>query len=57
MLERRARDTGELVGLTGHFAEVRFTGPDTLMRRLAHVTITETAGAKLGGRLVEEKAA
>jgi threonylcarbamoyladenosine tRNA methylthiotransferase MtaB len=57
VLERRARDTGELVGLTGHFAEVRFAGPDALMRRLARVTITETAGAGLGGRLVEEKAA
>jgi threonylcarbamoyladenosine tRNA methylthiotransferase MtaB len=57
VLERRARDTGDLVGLTGHFAEVRFAGPDALMRRLARVTITDTAGAGLGGRLVEEKAA
>jgi len=57
VLERRARDTGELVGLTGHFADVRFAGPDALMRRLARVTITETAGAGLGGRLVAEQAA
>ena len=57
VLERRARDTGELVGLTGHYAEVRFAGPDALMRRLARVKITDTAGADLRGRLEEDKAA
>jgi threonylcarbamoyladenosine tRNA methylthiotransferase MtaB len=57
VLERRARDTGELVGLTGHYAEVQFAGPDALMRRLARVKITETAGAGLRGRLEEDKAA
>jgi threonylcarbamoyladenosine tRNA methylthiotransferase MtaB len=57
VLERRARDTGELVGLTGHYAEVRFGGPDALMRRLARVKITEAAGGKLRGRLEEDKAA
>ena len=57
VLERRTRDTGELVGLTGHYAEVRFAGPDALMRRLARVKITDTAGADLRGRLEEDKAA
>ena len=44
-------------GLTGPCADVRFAGPDALMRRLARVTITETAGTGLGGRLVAEQAA
>lgn len=57
VLERRARDTGELVGVTGHYAEVCFGGPDALMRRLVRVTITGTAGARLRGRLEEERAA
>jgi threonylcarbamoyladenosine tRNA methylthiotransferase MtaB len=57
VLERRARDTGELIGLTGHYAEVRFGGPDALMRRLARVKITDVAGARLRGRLEEERAA
>jgi len=57
VLERRARNTGELVGLTGHYAEVRFGGPDALMRRLARVKITDTAGGRLRGRLEEDRAA
>ena len=57
VLERRARATGELVGLTGHYAEVRFAGPDALMRRLARVTITEAGGPALRGRLEEDRAA
>jgi threonylcarbamoyladenosine tRNA methylthiotransferase MtaB len=57
VLERRARATGELVGLTGHYAEVRFAGPDALMRRLARVKITGVSGAGLHGRLEEDKAA
>ena len=57
VLERRARDTGELVGLTGHYAEVRFGGPDALMRRLARVKITDTGGGGLRGRLEEDRAA
>jgi tRNA A37 methylthiotransferase MiaB len=57
VLERRARESGDLVGLTGHYAEVRFVGPDALMRRLARVKITEAGGAGLRGRLEEERAA
>jgi threonylcarbamoyladenosine tRNA methylthiotransferase MtaB len=57
VLERRARVGGDLVGLTGHYAEVRFAGPDALMRRLARVKITEADGARLHGRLEEERAA
>ena len=57
VLERRARHTGELVGLTGHYADVRFDGPDGLMRRLARVKITEAAGAELRGRLEGDRAA
>jgi len=57
VLERRARPSGELVGLTGHYAEVRFAGPDTLTRRLVRVRITHDSGAALRGRLEEERAA
>lgn len=57
VLERRARASGELVGLTGHYAEVRFVGPDALMRRLVRVAITEATGSALRGRLEEERAA
>jgi threonylcarbamoyladenosine tRNA methylthiotransferase MtaB len=57
VLERRDRDTGDLIALTGRYAEVLFAGPDALMRRLVRVQIAETAGARLRGRLVEERAA
>ena len=57
VLERRARGSGDLVGLTGHYAEVRFAGPDALMRRLARVKITEADGRGLLGRLEEGRAA
>jgi threonylcarbamoyladenosine tRNA methylthiotransferase MtaB len=57
VLERRARGSGDLVGLTGHYAEVRFAGPDALMRRLARVRITEAGGPALRGRLEEGRAA
>jgi hypothetical protein len=43
--------------LTGHYAEVRFAGPDALMRRLARVKITEAGGRGLLGRLEEGRAA
>ncbi len=56
VLERRERG-GDLVGLTGNYAEVRFAGPDVLMRRLARVKITEAGGPTLRGRLAEERAA
>jgi threonylcarbamoyladenosine tRNA methylthiotransferase MtaB len=56
VLETRARDGG-LVGLTGHYAEVVFEGPDVLMRRLVRVRITEAPDAGLRGRLEEDRAA
>jgi threonylcarbamoyladenosine tRNA methylthiotransferase MtaB len=56
VLETRARDGG-LVGLTGHYAEVVFEGPDALMRRLVRVRITEAPDAGLRGRLEEDRAA
>ena len=56
VLERRDR-SGGLVGLTGHYAEVVFDGPDSLMRRLARVRVLETVGATLRGRLEEDRAA
>jgi threonylcarbamoyladenosine tRNA methylthiotransferase MtaB len=57
VLETRDRRSGGLVGLTGHYAEVVFDGPDALMRRLARVRVTEASGAALRGRLEEERAA
>jgi tRNA A37 methylthiotransferase MiaB len=57
VLDRRTRDTGDLVGLTEHYAEVRFVGPDALMRRLARVRVTEAAAGGLRGRLEEASAA
>jgi threonylcarbamoyladenosine tRNA methylthiotransferase MtaB len=57
VLERRARPSGDLVGLTRHYAEVRFAGPDALIRRLVRVRIAHGGGAALRGRLEEETAA
>ena len=57
VLETRERAGGGLVGLTGHYAEVVFDGPDALMRRVARVRITETGGAAVRGQLEEERAA
>jgi tRNA A37 methylthiotransferase MiaB len=57
VLETRAGAGGDLVGLTGHYAEVVFDGPDSLKRRLTRVRITDAEGAALRGRLEEERAA
>jgi threonylcarbamoyladenosine tRNA methylthiotransferase MtaB len=57
VLETRERAGGGLVGLTGHYAEVVFDGPEALVRRLARVRITEARGASLRGQLEEERAA
>jgi threonylcarbamoyladenosine tRNA methylthiotransferase MtaB len=57
VLETRDRASGELVGLTGTFVEVVFAGPETLVRRLARVRITDGEGAVLRGRLEQERAA
>jgi threonylcarbamoyladenosine tRNA methylthiotransferase MtaB len=45
VLETRDPATGGLVGLTGHYVEVVFDGPDALMRRMARVRVT---GAEAG---------
>jgi threonylcarbamoyladenosine tRNA methylthiotransferase MtaB len=39
VLETRDPATGALIGLTGHYVEVPFDGPDALMRRTARVRI------------------
>jgi threonylcarbamoyladenosine tRNA methylthiotransferase MtaB len=57
VLETRAGATGGLVGLTGHYVEVTFDGPDSLKRRLTRVRITDAEGAALRGRLEEDRAA
>jgi threonylcarbamoyladenosine tRNA methylthiotransferase MtaB len=57
VLETRERTSGALVGLTGHYAEVVFNGPDALKRRVARVRITDAGGAQLRGRLEEDRAA
>jgi threonylcarbamoyladenosine tRNA methylthiotransferase MtaB len=57
VLETRDRPGGGLVGLTGHYAEVVFDGPDVLMRRLARVRIMEAGGGELRGQLEQETAA
>ncbi len=54
VLERRDRATGGLVGLTAHYAEVVFDGPDTLMRGLARVRIMPPSSGVLRGQLDEE---
>jgi threonylcarbamoyladenosine tRNA methylthiotransferase MtaB len=50
VLETRDRATGGLVGLTGHYVEVVFEGPDTLMRRIARVRL-DVADAGVRGEL------
>src|SRR5205085_1327877 len=39
VLETRDPATGALLGLTGHYVEVPFDGPDALVRRMARVRI------------------
>lgn len=39
VLDTRERATGRLVGLTGHYVEVHFDGPDALMRTVVPVRI------------------
>jgi threonylcarbamoyladenosine tRNA methylthiotransferase MtaB len=40
VLETRDRATGTLTGLTGNYVEVRFDGPDEMMRGLARIRVT-----------------
>ncbi len=56
VLETRDRPSGALVGLTGHYVEVAFDGPDALMRQVARVRVT-SAAAPVRGELVSMDAA
>ena len=49
VLETRDRETGRLVGLTGHYVEVRFDGPDDLMGTMTRVRVTEATPAATEG--------
>jgi threonylcarbamoyladenosine tRNA methylthiotransferase MtaB len=54
VLEARDRATGDLVGLTGNYIEVTFSGPDRLRRRLARVRLTAVEAAATRGSLEGE---
>jgi len=56
VLETRDRASGALVGLTGHYVEVAFDGPDALMRHVARVRVT-SAAVPMQGELVSMDAA
>lgn len=51
VLETRDRTTGGLVGLTGNYVEIVFDGPDSLMRRLARVRVTDGGDERASGAL------
>ena len=51
VLETRDRASGDLVGLTGQYVEVRLAGPDALMRRVVGVRVT-SAEPDVRGELV-----
>ena len=51
VLERRDRATGDLVGLTGHYVEVLFGGPDALMRTITRVRVTDADAAATRGEV------
>lgn len=51
VLDTRDRATGQLVGLTGHYVEVLFDGPDTLMRRIARVRVERVEPRRTLGTL------
>ena len=53
VLESIDRATGRLVGLTGNYVEVVFSGPASLVRTLAAVRITAVQGARTFGELVD----
>jgi threonylcarbamoyladenosine tRNA methylthiotransferase MtaB len=54
VLEARDRATGDLVGLTGNYMEVTFSGPDRLRRRLARVCVTAVEAAATRGSVEEQ---
>ena len=49
VLETRDRETGRLVGLTRHYVEVRFDGPDELMGTMTRVQLTEATSTATEG--------
>jgi threonylcarbamoyladenosine tRNA methylthiotransferase MtaB len=49
VLETRDRRTGQLVGLTGHYVEVIFDGPQALQRRMTPVRVTAVQGDRTLG--------
>jgi len=51
VLETRDRATGHLIGLTGNYVEVIFSGTDSLMRRLTRVRVTEITDDRTLGEL------
>jgi threonylcarbamoyladenosine tRNA methylthiotransferase MtaB len=51
VLETRHRTSGALVGLTGNYVEVVFAGPDSLMRRLVRVRVTDVDAEHTVGTL------
>ena len=52
VLETRDRDHGRLVGLTGHYVEVTFDGPDDLMRTMVPVRVTAATSRWTAGERV-----
>ena len=51
VLETRDRETGDLVALTGSYVEVVAGGPDSLMRRLVRVRITDAGAERARGEV------
>ncbi|MBI2206295.1 MAG: tRNA (N(6)-L-threonylcarbamoyladenosine(37)-C(2))-methylthiotransferase MtaB [Candidatus Rokubacteria bacterium] len=51
VLETRDRATGGLIALTGHYVEIVFDGPDSLMRRLVHLRVTAAGDERARGEL------
>jgi threonylcarbamoyladenosine tRNA methylthiotransferase MtaB len=51
VLDTRDRATGRLVGLTGHYVEVLFDGPDALMRGIARVRVERAEPQRTLGAL------
>jgi threonylcarbamoyladenosine tRNA methylthiotransferase MtaB len=52
VLETRDRRSGALTGLTGHYVEVTFDGPDALMGRLVPVRVVAAGDERAAGELV-----
>jgi threonylcarbamoyladenosine tRNA methylthiotransferase MtaB len=47
------RDEKKLVGLTGHYLEVGFDGPDRLLRGFTRVRVTSLEGDRLAGERID----